>query len=104
MPVQSINDRPGLLPGERTPEAQAAWEARIARIGDSLNMPLDPDAIEEETTINVGPLGAKRALRLALEGRMDVLASYPLGDGRIEYHVSVSDADDGEPVCATVTL
>lgn len=104
MPIQSITDLPGLLPGERTPEAQAAWEARIARIGDSLNMPLGPGAIEEGTTINIGSLAAKRALRLALEGRLDVLASYPLGDGRTEYHVSVSDADDGEPVCATVTL
>jgi hypothetical protein len=101
MPIRSINDQPGPLPGERTPDAQAAWDARVASIADDLGLKLNPDSIEESTTLDIGPLRAADAFRLAVAGHVGIFARYSEG-GLTRYHLEI-DAD-GECVRATVTL
>jgi len=101
MPVRSINDHPGLLPGERTPAAQAAWDARVSDIATTLGLKLNPDSIEESTTLDIGRLRAADAFRLAVAGHVGIYARYPEG-GLMRYHLEI-DAD-GETVRATVTL
>ena len=101
MPVRSINDQPGPLPGERTPADQAAWDARIADIAATIGLKLNHDSIEESTTLDIGVLRAADAFRLAVAGHVGIFARYPDG-GMTEFHLEI-DAD-GECVRATVTL
>ena len=101
MPVRSINDQPGPLPGERSPGDQAAWDARVANIADELGIKLNPDSIEESTTLDIGVLRAADAFRLAVAGHVSIYARYPEG-GLTRYHLEIDVGD--ETVRARVTL
>ena len=101
MPIRALEDSPGFLPGERTPADQAAWDARVDSIADALGLKLSPDSIEESTTLDIGPLRAADAFRLAVAGRVWIYARYSEG-GLMRYHLEI-DVDD-ETVRATVTL
>ena len=100
MPL-SILDKNGPLPGERTPAAQAAWDARVAAVAKAIGIKLNPDSIEESTTLDIGRLRPADAFRLAVAGHVGIYARYPEG-GLTCYHLEIS-ADD-ETVRATVTL
>jgi len=98
---RSILDENGPLPGERTPAAQAAWDARVSDIATALGLKLNPDNIEESTTLDIGPLRAADAFRLAVAGHVGIFARYSEG-GLTQFHLEI-DAGD-ETVRATVTL
>ena len=83
-----------------TPERRA-WVARIARIATAIGIPLDPDAIDDATTINIGTIRATDGLRLALLGNARRLDDYAHA-GMRRWHIEIDGADDGEPVTATV--
>ena len=100
MPL-SILDKNGPLPGERTPAAQAAWDARVAAVAKAIGIKLNPDSIEESTTLDIGPLRPADAFRLAVAGHVGIYARYS-EDGLMRYHLEI-DAD-GETVRARVTL
>jgi len=101
MPIRALEDSPGFLPGERTPGAQAAWDARVSDIATTLGLKLNPDNIEESTTLDIGPIRPADAFRLAVAGHVGIFARYPEG-GLTRYHLEI-DAD-GECIRATVTL
>ena len=83
-----------------TPERRA-WVARVARIAQSTGLPLNPDAIDPATTIYIGMIPVADALRLALAGRATDLGSFAR-NGLRWWKIEITDADDGEPVVATV--
>ena len=79
----------------------AAWVARISRIATAIGVTLDPDAIGDATTLDIGTILATDALRLAFAGRATPSSDYD-HDGIHRWHIQIDDADDGEPVTATV--
>lgn len=83
-----------------TPERRA-WVARVARIAQSTGLPLNPDALAAEPVINIGMIPVADALRLALAGRATDLGSFAR-NGLRRWKIEITDADDGEPVVATV--
>ena len=101
MMPRAIDDQDGPLPGEATPNDRRDWIARIAAIADSIGIPLDPDAIDPETTLDIGTIPVADAFRLALDGRATHLDSFAQAGAR-RWRIEIIDADGGEPVLATV--
>lgn len=97
----SIDDQDGPLPGEATPNDRRAWVARIAAIADSIGIPLDPDAIDDATTLDIGTIRATDALRLAFDDRAVSLDSFAQAGAR-RWRIEIIDADGEDPVLASV--
>ena len=112
---RSIDDQDGPLPGEapgpRFPARRVAdddptperhpWIERIARVAKSTGIPLDPAAIDDATTLDIGVIPVADAFRLALAGLATDLGSFTR-DGVRRWRIEIPNADDGEPVTATV--
>lgn len=113
--TRSIDDQDGPLPGEApgprfpsrrvvedepTPERHP-WIERIARVAKSTGIPLDHAAIDDATTLDIGVIPVADAFRLALAGLATDLGSFTR-DGRRRWRIEIHNADDGEPVTATV--
>lgn len=113
--TRSIDDQDGPLPGEapgpRFPSRRVvgddpaperrAWVARIARVAKSTGIPLDDASLDDATTLDIGVIPVADAFRLALAGLATDLGSFTR-DGRRRWRIEIHNADDGEPVTATV--